>query len=214
MKKLLFSMLLLLACTEAFSQESRKWDFNFSAAIPGNLAYVGAGEGLVTAIGEVFLTIFTFGLYKPGSGTYAKTDDHTWPALALQGGYQVYDWMQVTGEFYFHNGGADQFLKESDTLPARSYSLMRFSLLPGVKFTYLNKGIFHMYSSVAAGPAFRMKRVDKTDKNEDLTPLNQASFAFQATPVGFSVGGSVYGFLDTGIGSEYIGFRAGAGIRF
>ena len=224
MKKfLIISCLLSMLGTPALKAQDfsgRPWSIDVSAAYPGNLVWTGVGEGMAEGIGQVFAVIFTFGLYKPEK-EYERSEDATLPAFAIQGGYQVLPWLQVTGDLYYHNGGKKYFVKAEDLVPGKISSANRIALLPGVKFTYLNKGIFHMYSSVALGPAVRFSEttVRKTNSETgevttETTPSTAMRFAFQTTTLGFAFGNAFYGFLDMGIGTEYTGLRAGLGYKF
>ena len=184
------------------------------------MAWNGVGQSIGQGIGEIFAVILTFGLYKPGQG-YERTENNILPAFALQGGYQVLPWLQVTGDLYYHYATSRYFTKEADVDPAKSIVGNRISLLPGAKFTYLNKGIFHMYSTVSLGAAMAFSSTTVTttneetgDKTSETTPDNGVKFAFQLTPLGFAFGNDFYGFLDMGLGSEYSGLRAGIGYRF
>lgn len=221
-KFLIISCLLLLAApfVQAQDWDARRWSVDVSAAYPGNLVWTGVGEGVAEGIGQVFAVIFTFGLYKPEK-EYERSEDATLPAFAIQGGYQVLPWLQVTGDLYYHNAGKKYFVKAEDLVPGKISSANRIALLPGVKFTYLNKGVFHMYSSVALGPAVRFSEatVRKTDNETgevttETTSSTAMRFAFQATTLGFAFGNAFYGFLDMGIGTEYTGLRAGLGYKF
>lgn len=216
------SMILLLAAPAVSAQEmpDRRWSVDVSAAYPGNMAWNGVGQSIGQGIGEIFAVILTFGLYKPGQG-YERTENNILPAFALQGGYQVLPWLQVTGDLYYHYATSRYFTKEADVDPAKSIVGNRISLLPGAKFTYLNKGIFHMYSTVSLGAAMAFSSTTVTttneetgDKTSETTPDNGVKFAFQLTPLGFAFGNDFYGFLDMGLGSEYSGLRAGIGYRF
>ena len=212
MKKFLIISLLALVCSGSLhAQEPGQWTANASAAYVGNLSWVRAGEGLATALVEVFATVFTLGLYQPGSNSYARPDDVELPAFALQAGYQALPWLQVTGDLYYDYYHANEYKNEEDTTPGRVSYVNRFAFLPGVKFTYLNKGIFHMYSSVALGAGYRF---GQRDASGEVTPISHLGFAVQTTPVGFAFGNDFYGFLDVGCGTEYIGLRLGAGYNF
>ena len=91
--------------------------------------------------------------------------------------------------------------------PEKVYTAHRLALLPGCKFTYLNKGFFHMYSSVHLGVAVRM---DITNGEKDPKVL----FAHELGLLGFHFGNKVYANLEIGLGSEYYGLKGGIGYWF
>lgn len=220
MKKWILAAAFALCGSALFAQEDHRWDVGVSAAFAGNYVMNNIGEGFGTALAQVFATIFTFGLYTP-SAEYEHQTDNTLPALAIHGGYQALPWLRVTTDIFYHNSTRTYFVKVTDPSPAKIANGNRITILPGAKFTYLNKGVFHMYSSVALGAALDIRRLRETKADTETgdpvtsdvtTP--RARFALQTTPVGFAVGRAFYGFLDFGIGSEYTGFRAGIGYSF
>ncbi len=88
------------------------------------------------------------------------------------------------------------------------YSL---SLLPYARFTYMNREFVKLYSAVGAGLSF----------NHDVLPQgyaadsrNNMSARFQLVPFGVMAGRRFYGLAELGLGTEYMGFRIGAGYRF
>jgi hypothetical protein len=216
----LAATLIALGSGMSASAQDYRVDLNVGAAWPENLSYTDAGEAIGNAIGQVFAVIFTFGLYKPHSD-YERVENLYLPALALQGGYQVLPWLQVTGDMYYHYANREYFTKETDLLPDKTRRANRVALLPGCKFTFLNKGAFKMYASVAlgAGLVFHDTTITTTDQETGTrTTSNEKGvnprFTVQTVPLGFSVGRALYGFADVGIGSEYTGFRGGIGYRF
>lgn len=212
MKKFLIISLLSLICSVSLhAQEPGHWTGNVSAAYAGNLELSKAGADVGMAFAEILTTIFTFGLYTPGMGGYKHTENHSFPSFALQGGYQVNDWLQLTGDVYYHHFAYDQYKETEDKVPTRITKVNRVALLPGVKFTYLNKGLFHMYSSIALGAGFNYGYHEEYDVKE---PFNGLRFTLQTVPVGIAIGGRNYGFLDFGVGTEYFCFRAGYGYNF
>ena len=205
------AILIALSSGVSASAQDYRVDLNFGAAWPENLSYTDAGEGIGYAIGQVFAVIFTFGLYKP-TAEYERVESRFLPALP---------WLQVTGDVFYHYGKKDSFVKETDTVPGKSVHSNRIALLPGCKFTYLNKGAFKMYSTVSLGPAVNFRQITTTTTDQEsgqsvteTVPDNGLRFSVQTVPLGFSVGRALYGFADFGIGSEYTGFRGGIGYRF
>lgn len=163
----------------------------------GNYAVTGA---VLRPFAEVFAVIFTFGLYKPEEN---YDEYHTSPGFSLRGGYQVNPWLMVTGDLNYGAARADR--KEVENGPTISTDHWKsLSLLPGVHFTYLNKGKWQLYSGLAAGAAFLHE-----DDGDDVL------FTFEAIPFGARFGKKVYGSAELNWGSEFGAyFRAGVGIRF
>jgi hypothetical protein len=209
MKKLfsMIAVLLISGSTLISAQETGQFTMNMYGAYAPNLAMVDAGRGLATAFGEVFATIFTFGLYKPGSNSFARTEKQLMPLVGVQAGYQILPWLQITGDLTYDYAHQRFYRNEEDMDPEKVYTAHRLALLPGCKFTYLNKGFFHMYSSVHLGVAVRM---DITNGEKDPKVL----FAHELGLLGFHFGNKVYANLEIGVGSEYYGLKGGIGYWF
>ncbi len=209
MKKLfsMIAVLLISGSTLISAQETGQFTMNMYGAYAPNLAMVDAGRGLATAFGEIFATIFTFGLYKPGSNSFARTEKQLMPLVGVQAGYQILPWLQITGDLTYDYTHQRFYRTEEDTDPEKVYTAHRLALLPGCKFTYLNKGFFHMYSSVHLGVAVRM---DMTNGEKDPKVL----FAHELGLLGFHFGNKVYANLEIGVGSEYYGLKGGIGYWF
>ena len=209
MKKLfsMIAVLLISGSTLISAQETGQFTMNMYGAYSPNLAMVDAGRGLATAFGEIIATIFTFGLYKPGSNSFARTEKQLMPLVGVQAGYQILPWLQITGDLTYDYAHQRFYRNEEDMDPEKVYTAHRLALLPGCKFTYLNKGFFHMYSSVHLGVAVRM---DITNGEKDPKVL----FAHELGLLGFHFGNKVYANLEIGLGSEYYGLKGGIGYWF
>ena len=209
MKKLfsMIAVLLISGSTLISAQETGQFTMNMYGAYSPNLAMVDAGRGLATAFGEIIATIFTFGVYKPGSNSFARTEKQLMPLVGVQAGYQILPWLQITGDLTYDYAHQRFYRIEEDTDPEKVYTAHRVALLPGCKFTYLNKGFFHMYSSVHLGVAVRM---DMTNGEKDPKVL----FAHELGLLGFHFGNKVYANLEIGLGSEYYGLKGGIGYWF
>ena len=209
MKKLfsMIAVLLISGSTLISAQETGQFTMNMYGAYSPNLAMVDAGRGLATAFGEIIATIFTFGLYKPGSNSFARTEKQLMPLVGVQAGYQILPWLQITGDLTYDYAHQRFYRNEEDMDPEKVYTAHRLALLPGCKFTYLNKGFFHMYSSVHMGVAVRM---DITNGEKDPKVL----FAHELGLLGFHFGNKVYANLEIGVGSEYYGLKGGIGYWF
>ena len=209
MKKLfsMIAVLLISGSTLISAQETGQFTMNMYGAYSPNLAMVDAGRGLATAFGEIIATIFTFGLIKPGSNSFARTEKQLMPLVGVQAGYQILPWLQITGDLTYDYAHQRFYRNEEDMDPEKVYTAHRLALLPGCKFTYLNKGFFHMYSSVHLGVAVRM---DITNGEKDPKVL----FAHELGLLGFHFGNKVYANLEIGLGSEYYGLKGGIGYWF
>ena len=77
-----------------------------------------------------------------------------------------------------------------------------YTIMPSVKFNWLRRNRWGLYSKVAIGASIfneDMKVTDTGEKTNDKTAI----FNFQASAIGLEVGSSsVYGFFEAGIGEQ------------
>ena len=78
------------------------------------------------------------------------------------------------------------------------------SLMPAVKYNWLNRSRFSMYSKLALGVIIGMETGDDNDKTK-------ATFSWQASAVGAEFGTAFRGFLELGYGEQGI---LVAGLRY
>ena len=75
------------------------------------------------------------------------------------------------------------------------------------RFSWLNRKLVRLYSSVGAGLAVSLMDVSYREYPETYLSL-------QVTPVGISVGKKLFGFFELGVGTIYVGGCFGLGYRF
>lgn len=116
-------------------------------------------------------------------------------AVTLGYGYQLSKQLTVGGVFSY----AGQF-GTIQTKPA-TYVVQQnfFSIMPQVKYNWLNRETWRLYSRVAAGVVVaNVGYQDGTEINERQTAV---SFAFQVSPIGFEFGRVLAGFVEAGFGA-------------
>lgn len=82
--------------------------------------------------------------------------------------------------------------KWSDSKKARTNYL---GILPAVKYNWLNRDYFSMYSKLALGVIIGMDSDDSADKT-------RATFGWQASVVGAEFGSAFRGFIELGVGEQ------------
>ena len=90
-----------------------------------------------------------------------------------------------------------------------------FTVMPSVKFNWLRKRHFGMYSGASLGVLIASISASAREKqdNPDAKGETQAKFMFQATAIGAEFGGRAFrGFVEAGIGEK--GVRAGLRYKF
>ena len=96
---------------------------------------------------------------------------------------------------------------------ARTSDNSYFTLMPSVKFNWLRRPNWGMYSKVAVGASLRHSALqDQSVPNAQKTTENTVFFNFQASAVGIEAGTeNVRGFAELGVGEQGIAL---AGVRF
>ena len=84
-----------------------------------------------------------------------------------------------------------------------------FSVMPSVKYYWINKNSFGLYSKLGAGIGF-LSRTDKDQTNAEKSD-NGCYFMFQLSVLGAEFGGKFRGFAELGIGDQGL---LQAGIRY
>lgn len=84
--------------------------------------------------------------------------------------------------------------------------------VPTVRFSYLNRRIVRLYSSLGIGYGICAERTKEPD-GKVLERSNEAFCPVQFTPIGISVGRRLYGFAECTVGSLAC-FSAGIGYKF
>ncbi|MBO7139943.1 MAG: hypothetical protein J6W19_05150 [Prevotella sp.] len=74
-----------------------------------------------------------------------------------------------------------------------------YTLMPAVKYNWLVKSHFGMYSKVAAGITMGVESDDDNKKDDTLTTFN-----WQASLLGMEFGGAFRGFVELGLGEQGI----------
>ena len=130
----------------------------------------------------------------------------------------------ITAEYFYHFnnprlavGGSLSYSKwDSDVLNRKSHEKVGecnrnfFSVMPSVKYYWVNKNHFGLYSKAAAGVGIL------TNKSKDFETMKDKKetsvyFMFQASLIGAEFGGKVRGFVELGVGDQ--GFLQ-AGVRY
>ena len=143
-----------------------------------------------------------YDLYDP----YYLDSDFS-PVLTVDYSHYFSRWFKAGVTTGFSQAWADRY----DPMAGRrtgTRTISDFNLMGQMKFTYLDKSIFKMYSGLAAGGTFRY--VD-----DDGNGRMKYRLAGEVIPLGFMwTDHRVYGIFETAVGSRMLGMRIGLGCRF
>jgi hypothetical protein len=133
--------------------------------------------------------------------------------FAAAAGDQSSWWGPIGAEYYYHLtpgvavGGVLAYASckaEDKKSGQKDLSETFITVMPSVKFNWLRKKNFGMYSALSAGVMFASisvggasEELDKEAKDETIT-----NFMFQATALGLEFGGNFRGFVEAGLGEK------------
>ncbi len=115
----------------------------------------------------------------------------TW-AFSVGYFYSVYKWLHVGATVSYHNVSREKF----ETVTRRSVSKMHrnyLSVIPTVRFSYLNRPHVRLYTAIGVGYCAAMVRdFDRRRSSESFT-------AYDITFFGISAGGRLFGSAEVGM---------------
>lgn len=115
--------------------------------------------------------------------------------------YRVQNWLGV-GAICVFGRTSQNYASQMDGKIIGKDINAYYSLLPAVKFDWLRKAHFGMYSKVAVGATLRYMSVIDVDASKVESEYNP-HFNFQVSPIGMEFGGSQFrGFVEFGIGEQ------------
>lgn len=144
--------------------------------------------------------------------------------FAAAAGDQSSWWGPVGVEYYYHIspvvavGGVAVFAgcdAVDNKTKTKDLNETFITVMPSVKFNWLRKKAFGMYSALSAGVMFASVSVEGEAKAQDPNAKDETltTFMFQATALGIEFGGNVRGFVEAGAGEKGI-LCAGLRYRF
>lgn len=182
-----------LICVPVQAQDETRHEVSFSYGVLPNSIWLDITSDVIGSI---------FGATYDHSGVVGP--------IGLEYHYRTSPLIAVGAIATFANHTEDEKLKSSITRTSKnSY----FSLMPSVKFNWLRRTNWGLYSKLAAGATLRHSSLkEKESVDSKKTTKNQAFFNFQVSAIGFEAGSeNVRGFAELGIGEQGVGL---AGVRF
>lgn len=105
----------------------------------------------------------------------------------------------------------EDLLKDDAVIRSRNKNY--YTIMPSVKFNWLRRNHWGLYSKVAIGASLfnqKMKEADTGQKTDD----NKVNFNFQASAIGIEAGsGTIHGFFEAGLGEQGV-FLGGVRAKF
>ena len=113
-----------------------------------------------------------------------------------------------------YEGGWNEYYSRADDSRISVFGCHYLTPMVTARFSWLNRGLVRMYSSAGAGVAVSFADMHNTVSGSRRDRSPDASVSLQLTPVGISVGRSLFGFFELGVGTIYVGGCFGIGYRF
>ncbi len=121
---------------------------------------------------------------------------YTAGAWSLSYDYRFRKWFDL-GLMLGYYGEYSRSYSNTDASPVGRNRAHAITVMPAMRFTWLNRRWVRMYSSLGLGATFVFGH---RDRNTDS--FRERHVAFQFTPVGISVGRSLFGFAEIGAGAQ------------
>ena len=161
----------------------------------------GLGEGLGLAIANGMI-----GLGKVGSETYDEKDFGT---LSLEYFYHLNNPRIAIGGILGYATTSQKYRDKDSKAYEGERSRNYYTVMPSIKYYWVNKDYFGLYSKAAIGATFVHAEVNRTN---DTKTENKTYFAYQASFIGVEGGiPNLRAFLEGGFGEQ--GIIALVGVR-
>lgn len=141
---------------------------------------------------------------------YYQGARYTTNALFCEYIYQTNKWFGIGATFTYFSYYSTYFDEQTDVSVGFN-SVQHFSFYPTLRFTWLNRKSFSMYSAFGIGHrlVFESDKIRSVEKNSVRNGI-----AGQITLLGFTVGKNIYGFTDLStLGTQGL-MTIGIGYRF
>ena len=113
-----------------------------------------------------------------------------------------------------YEGGWDEYYSRADDSLVGMTECHYLTPMLTARFSWLNRNLVRIYSSVGAGIAVSLTDEYYTVSDDGVSTHPETYISLQVTPVGISVGRKLFGFFELGVGTIYVGGCFGIGYRF
>lgn len=177
---------------------------------------IGISAGPISLIGTVVYG--SVGFFEAiGSGISKKDMEmKLYGEYGLNYHYNVKHWCQIGVKAIVESASITHYTDTFRSAIQDKYTMALISVMPSVRFTYLNRPWVRLYSGVDLGACYLLNTSNFDSQKESQESDNKSSnfvFAFNVTPIGINVGKKFYGMVETNIGYEAF-IKAGIGVRF
>lgn len=135
-------------------------------------------------------------------GVSYDDDNYTGP-ISAEYFYHVKNWLGVGGIFAYGNMHQDFYLGSKKDGRDGELKNSYFTLMPAVKFDWLRKKNFGMYSKLGLGATLRTEKMEYDRNGHDDYDESEVHFNWQVSLLGIEAGSpTLRGFLELGMGEQ------------
>lgn len=161
-------------------------------------------------------------VYGYGFGDYYAAENYSGPTktlgvLGLSYFYHLPNTRFSFGATTSYNAFNTNYYKRSANTKIGYFKEYNLAFTPSVRYAWITKDWFQLYSGVGVSLYLHITRYKLDEKKEDSSyDLRDTNFLqnIQVTPLGFSVGKTIFGFGEVNIGGRAGTVVGGIGYRF
>lgn len=193
MKKVLLMVVATIMTTMSVNAQNEDLKHEIGVSYGAGVSCIGDGIG--NAMGR--------GIWDSMAG-YKWDNDKQFGSLGVEYFYHLSDnpKLAVGGIVTYAQYGEDVIKKSTDQKigdRTRRY----ISLMPAMKYYWVNKNSYGVYSKAAAG-AMLLTEKSNDDENNKTDNDSKVYFMWQVSAIGFEIGGKFRGFIEVGVGEQGI----------
>lgn len=190
MKKILVMVVATIMATASVKAQNE--DLKHEIGVSYGFGVSCIGDGIGNALGN--------GIFD-SLGKVKWTNDKQFGTLALEYFYHLDEPKVAVGAIATYAQYGEDLEKNDKKVGDRIRRY--FALMPSIKYYWINKNSFGLYSKLAAGAMLLANKAsdvetDKTDKDSKMY------FMWQVSAIGFEFGGKFRGFIEAGAGEQGI----------
>ena len=188
MKKIVLMVVAAMMATMTVQAQNEDLKNEIGVSYGAGLSLIGDGIG--NGIGKAFGQL----------GGYKYTNDKQFGSLSVEYFRHLNSNNRVAigGIFSYSRYGEDV---QKDNVKVGDRNRNYFTLMPAVKYYWVNKNNFGLYSKVAVGATYMSSKVTEKGVDESNSKMY---FMCQVSGIGVEFGGKLRGFVEAGVGEQGI----------
>ena len=188
MKKIVLMVVAAMMATMTVQAQNEDLKNEIGVSYGAGLSLIGDGIG--NGIGKAFGQL----------GGYKYTNDKQFGSLSVEYFRHLNSNNRVAigGIFAYSRYGEDEV---KDNVKVGDRTRNYFTLMPAVKYYWVNKNNFGLYSKVAVGATYMSSKVTENGVDENNSKVY---FMCQVSAIGVEFGGKLRGFVEAGVGEQGI----------